>query len=225
MASGSQGGDSMKYLVISGIDGSGKTTVIEKVREYFTNENIETFYIWLRFNHYFCKGMHALARIFKLSVKKPSYRGEAWFHEFYRSKLFCAVYIRLTYLDTIIGILKLRFKLFRKRNAEYIICDRWVPDILVDLAVKTHRNDFLDTIWYQRFMRLMPDSVRLFLILRHSDKLLECRDENREDPDFLFRSQIYAELAKKKEIHVIDNNGPIEMTVQSFLDLVADEKA
>lgn len=215
----------MNYLVISGIDGSGKTTVIEKIREHFTNNNINSFYIWLRFNHYFCKGMHALARVFQLSVKKPSYRGEAWFHEFYRSKLFCAVYIRMTYLDTIIGCLKLRFWLFRKGVAEYVICDRWVPDVLVDLAVKTHCDDLLDTVWYHRLMHLMPADAQLFLIVRDSSQLLECREENREDPDFAFRERIYNKLQEKPEIHVIDNNGSIDATMKSLLKAVQHEES
>ncbi len=207
----------MNYLVISGIDGSGKTTVIDKICEHFTNNDINTFYIWLRFNHYFCKAMHALARVIKLSVKKPSYRGETWFHEFYRSELFCAVYVRMTYLDTIIGCFKLRFRLIRKSVAGYIICDRWIPDVLIDLAVKTHRDDFLDTVWYHRFMRLMPKQTKTFLIVRNTNKLLECREENVGDPDFSFRVRLYEKLQRKPEIKVINNNGLIDTTVKSLL--------
>lgn len=215
----------MNYLVISGIDGSGKTTVIEKIRAHFSNNSIATLYIWLRFNHYFCKVMHALARVCNLSVKKPSYRGEAWFHEFYRSKLFCDIYIRMTYLDTIIGCLKFRSRLIRTSIvAEYVICDRWVPDVLVDLAVKTHRDDFLDTVWYNRFMRLMPGHAKTFLIVRNTSELLECREENCEDPDFAFRERLYKKLQKKSEINVIDNNGSIDAAVQSLLGVVKLEE-
>jgi len=215
----------MKYLVISGIDGSGKTTIIERTREHFNNNNIHSFYIWLRFNHYFCKGMHALARLLGFSVKKSSYRGEAWFHEFYRSKVFCAVYIRMTYLDTIIGCLKLRFRLPRKGAVEYVICDRWVPDVLVDLAVKMHREDFLDSIWYRRFISLMPADVQMFLIVRNTCNLLECREENGEDPDFTFRERVYQKLKEKLEINVIDNNGSIDKTVKAFLRVIEFDKA
>ena len=44
----------MKYLVISGIDGSGKTTVIEKVCEYFANESISAkgYMPWRDFSNY-----------------------------------------------------------------------------------------------------------------------------------------------------------------------------
>ena len=225
MVAGRQGNTAMNYLVISGIDGSGKTTIIEEVRAHLSSNNIKTFYIWLRFNHYFCKVMHALARLLKLSVKKPSYRGHSWFHEFYRSKIFCAFYIRMTYLDTIIGCLKFRFRLFANKNAQYIICDRWVPDVLVDLAVKTHLEDFLDTIWYHRFMKLMPSDATKILIVRNTNELVACRDENAEDPDFIFRNRLYQKLQQKPEINVVDNNGPIDTTVKSFLRVASLEKS
>jgi thymidylate kinase len=224
MVASRQGNSTMNYLVISGIDGSGKTTVIEEVRAHLSNKCIKTFYIWLRFNHYFCKVMHALARFLKLSVKKPSYRGQSWFHEFYRSELFCALYIRMTYVDTVIGYLKFRFRLFSNINAQYIICDRWVPDVLVDLAVKTHREDFLDTIWYHRFMNLMPRNATKILIVRNTNELVSCREENAEDPDFVFRNRLYQKLQQKPEINVIDNNGSIDSTVKSFLRVANLEK-
>jgi thymidylate kinase len=213
----------MNYIVISGVDGSGKTTVIEAIRAHFNNSGITTFYIWLRFNHYCCKVMHALARALKLSVKKPSYRGRSWFHEFYRSKLFCALYILMTYLDTVIGCLKLRSQLIRNRSS-YVICDRWVPDVLVDLAVKTHRDDFLDSAWYCRFMRLMPRNAKIFLIVREPTQLLKCREENREDPDFTFRQRLYGLLQEKPEINVVDNNREVEATVESLLGVLLHGK-
>lgn len=215
----------MNYLVISGIDGSGKTTIIDEVRSYLSKNNTTSFYIWLRFNHYFCKIMHALARLLKLSVKKPSYRGYSWFHEFYRSKLFCSFYIRMTYLDTIIGCFKFRLQSVLNYDVKYIICDRWVPDVLIDLAVKTHRDDFLDSVWYHRFMRLMPRNAKKFLIVRNTSELIKCRVENNEDPDFVFRERLYKKLQKKPEINVIDNNGSIDASVNSLLGAVNLEES
>jgi hypothetical protein len=130
----------------------------------------------------------------------------------------------MTYVDTVIGYLKFRFRLFSNINAQYIICDRWVPDVLVDLAVKTHREDFLDTIWYHRFMNLMPRNATKILIVRNTNELVSCREENAEDPDFVFRNRLYQKLQQKPEINVIDNNGSIDSTVKSFLRVANLEK-
>ena len=51
-----------KYLVISGIDGSGKTSVINALKEELERQGHSTQYIWMRFNHYSVKVMNALAR-------------------------------------------------------------------------------------------------------------------------------------------------------------------
>lgn len=215
----------MMYIVISGIDGSGKTTIIAEIQKYFLKRGVPTFYVWMRFNHYLCKAMHALARILRLSIRKPSYRGTAWFHEFYRSELFCSIYIIMTYLDTLIGCFKLRLILIGNKNpVKYVICDRWIPDVLVDLGVKTHDAFFLETAWYKRFMRLIPSNSKLFLISRNIGEVLNCRQENREDPDFSFRTHLYERLQQKKEMSLIVNIYSIDACVNSILKIVNHEE-
>ena len=40
-----------KYIIISGVDGSGKTTVIEGVRAQLEAEGKTVGYIWMRYHH------------------------------------------------------------------------------------------------------------------------------------------------------------------------------
>ena len=48
----------MKHcIVVSGIDGSGKSTIIEALRKSLEARGHRTACIWLRFNHYLTKGM------------------------------------------------------------------------------------------------------------------------------------------------------------------------
>ena len=83
----------MKYIVISGIDGSGKTAVINALQEKLKKEGKRSYYIWMRYNHYFVKIMNALARTLGLSVKVNNEMGTVWEHRFYKSRLFCKMYI------------------------------------------------------------------------------------------------------------------------------------
>ena len=129
-----------KCIIISGIDGSGKSTVIEHTKTDLESDGNQVGYIWLRMNHYLTKCMHALARVLGLSVKVHNEMGDVWQHRLYRSQLFCSLYILTTYLDSLIS--RLKYNRIAKRN-DIVICDRWIPDILVDLATKTHRLDFL----------------------------------------------------------------------------------
>ena len=56
-----------KFIIISGIDGSGKTTIINELTKALEVEGKTTKYIWMRFNHYSVKVMNMLARMLRLS--------------------------------------------------------------------------------------------------------------------------------------------------------------
>ena len=52
-----------KYIIISGVDGSGKTTVINSLKDKLEQQGKTVDYIWMRYNHYTVKAMNAFARI------------------------------------------------------------------------------------------------------------------------------------------------------------------
>lgn len=193
-------------VVISGIDGSGKTTVINALRDDLNEHGIRTAYVWLRFNHYFAKAMHALARLTGLSVKVRNEMGEVWQHRFYKSPVFCKTYVVATYIDTWIS----RLKYSRAaKGCDVVICDRWITDIIVDLATKTHRADFADSKWARRFLNILPENALLFVVYRDTEDIVGCRMENRVDPDFLFRLRVYECLRAKSFVFPVDNRGKI----------------
>ena len=207
----------VKCIVISGIDGSGKSTIIKATKTTLETEGKTVGYIWLRFNHYLTKGMHALARMIGLSVKVKNEMGEVWQHRLYMNPTFCSLYILTTYLDSWVS--RLKYNRMAK-NKDVVICDRWITDTLVDLATKTHRSDFLDSSWPRRFMKIMPKGAQMFVVVRNTEALKECRLENRVDPDFQYRLGIYEQLCKKDYITVVDNNGSIEDAVKQITDRI-----
>lgn len=89
-----------KYIIISGIDGSGKTTIINNLKKELERENKSVEYIWMRYNHYLVKVMNALARLFRLSVKVHNEMGKVWEHRLHKSRLFCKIYI---YCSSLLG--------------------------------------------------------------------------------------------------------------------------
>lgn len=204
-----------KCIIISGIDGSGKSTIIAQTKKALESEGKKVGYIWLRMNHYLTKCMHAFARVLGLSVKVHNEMGDVWQHRLYKSQAFCSVYIVTTYLDSWVS--RLKYNKMAK-GKDVVICDRWVTDILVDLATKTHRSDFLDSKWPQRFMKILPKEAKMFVIVRNTEALMDCRLENRVDPDFRFRLGIYEQLCRKDYVTVVDNNGSIENSVKQITD-------
>lgn len=201
-------------VVISGIDGSGKTTVINALKSVMEGNGEDVGYIWLRFNHYTTKIMHALARLLGLSIRVRNEMGEVWQHRFYKSQVFCTLYVLCTYLDTLIS--RVKYEIMACRH-DVVICDRWIIDILVDLATKIHSRDFLDGPWMRRFFRILPQGARLFVVVRNSTDIVSCRLENRTDPDFELRYSIYEKISKMPEVSVIDNTGTVAESVSQVL--------
>lgn len=202
-----------KCIIISGIDGSGKSTIINETQKSLESEGKKVGYIWLRFNHYLTKGMHAIARVLGLSVKVHNEMGDVWQHRLYKNQFFCSLYILTTYIDSWVS----RLKYNKMANGkDVVICDRWITDILVDLATKTHRKEFLDSKWPKRFMKVLPEGAQMFVVVRNVEALKDCRLENRVDPDFEFRLGIYQDLCKKDFVTVVNNNGTIAESVNQI---------
>lgn len=200
------------YLIISGIDGSGKTSVINALKEELERQGFSTQYIWMRFNHYSVKVMNALARLLKLSVPVHNDFGDVWEHRLYKSPLFCKIYVWCSYIDN-----KIAKRKAMKLDADFIICDRWVNDTLIDLGAECRIMDILESKWYGKFQRILPESAKQYVIIRNQKDIVGCRVENRTNPDFPYRMELYGNLQNKQEINVIDNTGTIVESVEQIL--------
>lgn len=204
-----------KYIIISGIDGSGKTTVINELTKTLEVNGKSTKYIWMRFNHYSVKVMNMLARVMGLSVKVHNAFGDVWEHRLYKNRLFCKVYVWCSYIDNVIARRKAL-----KLDADYIICDRWVNDTLIDLGAECRMNDILDSKWYERFQNILPENSFQFVVIRNKKDIIDCRVENTTNPDFPYRYALYEKLMKKQEVNVVDNSGTISESVKQIIDKI-----
>lgn len=212
----------MINVIVSGVDGSGKTSVIDSLRVELDKRGYSSAYVWLRMNHYLVKVMHALARVFGLSVKVDRQSGGVYEHRFYKSGLFSWFYVRCCFIDTLLS----RFKLFRAgRGVDFLICDRWLNDIVIDVGVKTHycnssKEDILSSRWFGAFQSIAPDNCIQFMISRDEKSVVECREENREDPDFKLRYCLYEKLKGMECVSVVDNNGSVRDSVSKIIDVL-----
>lgn len=202
-------------IIVSGVDGSGKTTVIEGVRSRLEAKGMTVGYIWMRYNHYLIKVMHAIAKIIGLSTKEQTPMGRMWLHRFYKSPVFCWLYVRCSYIDNWFAKRKLK-----RIRADYIICDRWVNDILIDIGAECHYADILDSKWYTRFHNLLPSNSYQFVVVRKREKVLDCRIENTFNEAFVMRYDLYEKVADKKDVYLVDNNESIENSVQQVLNVL-----
>jgi hypothetical protein len=206
-----------RFIVISGIDGCGKTTLIGELRNRLEREGLTTRYEWLRYNHRLVRPVHGLSRLVGLSRPYRMGNQRIWRHEFYRSRLFCSFYISLTWLDVWLGRLLVSAGLFL-RDADIVVCDRWVQDILVDLVVDTRRRDLLRGTWHSRFARILPSGTRQYLIVRDSEHVVSLRPDVMQDVSYSFRLKLYGRLERSPDVVVVRNNGTVEAAVDAIFD-------
>ena len=208
-----------KYIIISGVDGSGKTSIIEGVKTALEAEGKSVSYIWMRYNNRLVTLMHALAKITGLSKKEDTAMGKMWIHYFHKNKLFCRAYVWCTYFDNWFARKKpLKFQ------TDYVICDRWVNDIVIDLASATHNESLISGKWYQRFQRLLPKANLQFVIIRDKDTVLGCRVENTFNPEFEWRYKLYNQIADYPNVIKVDNSGLLEDSIKNVLELIYEGK-
>lgn len=213
----------MRFIVISGMDGCGKTTVIGELRRKLEEAGLATRYQWFRHSHFLVRPLHAICRLIGLSRRYKVGDEYVWRHEFFRWRPFCFLYLIVTLVDTWLGALRLRWGL-RNNDIDVVVCDRWILDTIVDLAVKFRWPNLIDSTWHDLFSKMQPAGTMQFLLDRDVQYLLQSRIENQTDPEFPFRYRAYQRSLENRDVIKVDNNGSVESTVQQLISHIASRR-
>jgi hypothetical protein len=210
---------SRKLISFSGIDGSGKTAIIDELSSNLRIEGKKVRVVWLRYNHYLTKIALAFGRLFGYTVFENYPDCRVSYHEFYRSKLLTHLFIWLTLLDTALATFFIIYLPMRFSNC-IVICDRWIPDILVDLEIDTHRELHGNHIYSNFFWALVPDSATLMVVHRDYDEIRNARPEHYYDKNLKRRYELYRALPGEKNLALIDNTGSLDDAIRQAFDCV-----
>lgn len=206
-------------IVISGVDGSGKSSVIKGLQARFDKDGKKTRYRWLRYNHYLTKFLLAFCRFTGFTRYEHFENTRVTYHDFHRSSVIGWLFIALTFIDTFFVSILFVY-LARRVSDTIILCDRWVFDIMVDLETDT-RIEFSERSAVARLFKwLIPGYARCYLIMRDVEKVRGTRDESLKDPNFLVRYKLYERHSADPLLTVIDNNGILEDSVGAILNSI-----
>jgi len=205
-----------RIISFSGVDGCGKTTIIEGVRLALEARGYRSICVWLRYNHYLTKILHVFCRLSGLTRYEWHDGIRVGYHEFYRSAIISRLSIILNFIDTFFATLILVYvpALLTKR---IIVCDRWVVDILIDLQVDTHRDLSPDSLWSRLFLAFIPRDSKCFVIQRNAAVTENARPEHAYDKNYVFRRELFAQWSRQPWCIAVDNNGPVEDTVSQVI--------
>ena len=206
---------------LCGVDGAGKTALVNALRARLAQDDITTRHVWSRFRNYLSKPLLALTRLTGHNRKQVRDGVVVGYHEFSGSKLLSLGFIALQTLDNLLDMaLRYRSKMDEGRP-QLIVGDRCVLDTLVDLAIDTGRDDLLFGKLGQFLRRRLPQPNMLIVIDRDPAAIVAHRPDVLADRDFVKRRALYRRLAHEFGLAVVQNDRPVEAVVDDIIALVS----
>jgi thymidylate kinase len=209
-----------RLISICGIDGSGKTTQIKLLEGYLNQRGFKVKYIWFRWHALFSYLLLALNRILGYTRWKIISRSNVRYAErrFYMNRALARLWPRFFVVDTFIYSI---FKIKVWRTLGYtILCDRFIPDILVDLICETKDYTLPRRVVGRLLLSLIPRDSKLIVIDVDANTAYS-RKHDIPSVDYLKeRRRLYLYLAKVLSIPIVNGEKKTIEVHRSILKLL-----
>lgn len=208
-----------RIIYVMGIDGSGKTTIVEWLAQELGKKGYDVDILWLRFNHFFTKPLLAFCRLTGLTKYENIEGFRVGYHDFYRSKVVSWLFVFFQYLDA----LRVRWMCIAPRTrkkSKVLILDRYIYDILIDIMIDTGMDDLHQSWAGEKFIRLLPEDALVLPVIRGRQQVLDARPESKVDKNFDRRFQMYNEMPSYFGQEPLENIGSLEDIFSSVAERV-----
>lgn len=207
-------------IAISGLDGSGKTTQIELLSKYLANRNVKFKHLWFRWVAFLSYPLLALSRLLGYTKWKTVNRSNVRYAErnFYRNRALVRLWPWLFTLDALIySFLQIK----ARRILGYIIlCDRFIPDIIVDMMCETRDHHLLKRLIGRLLLSLIPKNSKL-IVIDVAENIAYNRKHDIPSINYLKeRRKLYLTLAKILGMPVIDGEKEVYKIHNDILNLL-----
>jgi hypothetical protein len=187
----------MKNIMISGADGTGKSTIVKSVMNHYAKGNILVAPVWLRFNHYLTKVVNLIGRLTGKSFYEQYPWGKIGYHNY--KDLIGYFYIIAIFIDHLIFRIFMRhFVLKTQKNSIYMI-DRYILDIVADLIVDTGKIDFVFRL-FDGFIKKELKLANTFILVCPKDIVISRRADILDDKKYDDKIFAYNLIAQKYKI-------------------------
>lgn len=204
----------MKNIMLSGPDGTGKSTIISATQKKLEEIQIHIDIVWLRFHHYFAKLVNIIGRITGKSYREKYSWGEVGYHDY--KGVVGIFYILAIYLDHLI------FKVFIKnkkiKQSRFYLIDRYILDIVADLIVDT-RNEKFVFFMFDKLVRNELLNNKAFILECDYDVVISRREDIKDDKSYQKKINAYKLISYRydvKRLNTGENN--IDEIVQQILN-------
>jgi len=215
----------MKYntriFIFLGIDGSGKTSHALSVMQYLKSQGKKVKYVWLRRFAFISLPFLAFSRVIGTTKVYKFHDGRHWLsdYHFYKYNLLKLIWPLLQYIDSFFyTILFIYLALYIDKNL-FIIVDRGMIDVLVDVLADTRSLRFLN-ILEKIFVRSLPSNSSI-MVFDVSEAIAMERKKDIINIEYLkIRRKIYMLLAKRNNWPIIHTHKDFTFTNKKVIDWV-----
>lgn len=187
-------------IAFSGLDGSGKSTQIRFVEQYFIDNGHTPYVIWSRGGY--TNGMERLKGIIRLSMPKsiPKESGKSTERDaYFANPLKRKIWLFLAILDLII-LYSITLRLKKLRGIP-IICDRYIFDTSLDFELNFPQENVNSWVMWKLLKRTAIKPTYHFILTISVDESLRRSDlKNEPFPDS--RETLVKRLAKYLDLCV-----------------------
>ena len=196
-----------------GIDGSGKTTQARALVDMLAREGTECKYVYNRFLPFLTKPLMAMGKLFFFGGKGKFENYEAFStsrKRVFGNPIMSALYPYLLLFDYLLqNVVRFIPQLFLGRG---IICDRYIHDVVADIAVDLNLSADSAQAMLKRASILFPRPDLILLIDVPEDVAFQ-RKSDIPSPRYLEeRRKVYLEMARGREMVILDGSqGPSDL--------------
>ena len=207
-----------RFIYVTGADGTGKSTQARLVIDHLRSQGIQCRHLWLRFPFFFSLPLLLYAR----------WRGYSWYekdggvrHGYWDFRNSWGLRVLLPwvlFLDaTLAAVRKVYIPLWLGST---LVCERFVWDMLVDLAVAFGDGDIHRRLPGRLYMHLLPRDTVIILLDLDSETIRGRRTDLKADRRLDARLQAFRSMAITYSIPVISSTIPIEEVNQRIQEII-----
>jgi thymidylate kinase len=207
-----------RFIYITGADGTGKSTQARLLMDHLRSRGIQCRHLWLRFPFFFSLPLLVYAR----------WRGYSWYevdsgvrHGYwdFRNSWGLRVFLPwVLFLDaTLAALRRVYIPLWLGST---FVCERFVLDMLVDLAVAFDDGDIHLRLPGRLYMDLLPRDTVVILLDLDSGTIRERRADLRADRRLEARLQAFRSMATVYPVPVLSSRVSVEEVNQNIEEMI-----
>lgn len=192
---------------MTGCDGTGKTTQANLLSEQLHAAGIRTRQIWLRFPFFFSMPLLGYARLLGYSWYEETNGVRHGYWDFRRSWLMKNIFPWLLLLDaTLAALWKVYLPLW---SGCTLVCERFVLDMLADLAIACQEDQFTTHLPGRLFLHLLPHGSEVIFLDLDPTIIHSRRVDLVSDRMLIERLSAFRSLARQFNLPMLDSNQSI----------------